>query len=75
MAPGVMTLAMMKKPPASSAKLLQLLIKPCPVCGASGWVCELHTLRTMGHDGCGEAGKPCRCNPEAVVGLDDEWQI
>jgi hypothetical protein len=64
----------MKKPPAPSAKLRRLLTTPCPVCGASGWVCQSH-LRPMGHDGCREAGKPCRCNPEALVGWDDDWAI
>ena len=67
--------AMMKKPPATSAKLIQLLTKPCPTCRGSGWVCEVHTLRPMEHDGCAATGKPCRCNPEALMGWDDDWAI
>src|SRR5688572_27482092 len=73
--PGVMNVTMMKKPPASSAKLYQLLTTPCRTCGGIGWVCEWHTLRAVGHDGCGHDGKPCRCNPEAVTGWDDDWAI
>ena len=66
---------MMKKPPAPSAKLYQALTTPCPKCGATGWICELHPLSPMGHDGCGWGGKPCRCNPEAVVGWDEDWTL
>jgi hypothetical protein len=68
-----MNLAMMKKPTAPSAKLIQLLTKPCPACRGSGWVCGTHSLRPMEHDGCGHAGKPCRCNPEALTWWDDDW--
>jgi hypothetical protein len=64
--------AMMKKPPAPSADLRALLTKPCWVCGGSGWECERHSLRAMEHDGCGAAGKPCRCNPEALALFDDD---
>jgi hypothetical protein len=67
----VITPAMFKKPPASSAKLYQILTKPCSVCHGSGWVCQTHTLREMAHDRCEDAGKPCRCNPEALM-LDDD---
>ena len=65
---------MMNKPSALSAKLFEALTKRCPTCHASGWLCELHTLSPMGHAGCGHGGKPCKCNPERVVGWDGEWQ-
>ena len=71
----VMNSAMMKTPPIPTAKLIQLLTKPCPVCGASGWVCQFHILRPMGHDGCGQPGKACRCNPEAVSVSDEDWTM
>lgn len=38
----------------------------CPRCEGSpepGWVCEEHTDKPWGHDGCGGAGVPCVCNP------------
>jgi len=59
----VMTLAMMKKPRAPSAKLGALLTKTC-LCDGTGWTCELHSLRAMGHGGCREPGTSCRCNAE-----------
>ena len=63
-----MSLAMMKKPLAPSAKLRALLTKTC-LCNGTGWTCELHTLRAMRHEGCEAPGTPCRCNPEAVAGI------
>ena len=64
---------MMKKPAAPSAKLRQILTKPCPICTGSGWVCESHTFCPMGHDACSGAGMPCGCNPEALAGWDELW--
>jgi len=61
-----------KKPPTPSAKLRQILTKPCPTCGGIGWVCEVHTLRAFGHNGCGDPGVPCRCNPEALALFDED---
>jgi hypothetical protein len=60
-----------KNSPVPSTALHALLTKACNVCRGSGWVCETHTLRAMGHEGCRHAGKPCRCNPEALAGWDD----
>ena len=59
-----------EEPPAPGAKLRDILTKRCATCGASGWVCEVHMLRPVGHDGCGWAGIPCRCN--LAVGWDDD---
>ena len=69
----VMSPAMMKKPPAPSAKLHRALATPCSICFASGWVCELHPHKPMEHDNCGGAGVPCRCNPEALAEWDEKW--
>jgi hypothetical protein len=63
---------MMKKPPASTAKLYYILTKPCPTCQGTGWVCRVHSLRPMDHDACGRIGKPCRCNPEKLPARNDD---
>ena len=64
---------MIKKLSTLSAKLFEALTKRCPTCHASGWVCELHTFSPMGHAGCAHGGKACKCNPESLIGWDEDW--
>lgn len=42
----------------------------CPVCRGARWVCEDHPNLPWKHDGCGGAGIPCVCNPNAEVTWD-----
>lgn len=38
----------------------------CAQCNDTGWTCEKHPDKPMGHDGCGHAGDPCpACNEMA----------
>jgi hypothetical protein len=39
----------------------------CELCKGALWLCERHPMLPFVHDGCGGAGIPCRCNPDACV--------
>jgi len=39
-------------------------------CQGTGWLCEEHSDRPFGHDGCAGPGVPCSCNPRGEA----EWK-
>lgn len=44
-------------------------LMPCRICNGKLWVCEDHLMVPWetGHECCGAAGAPCKCNPYGAL--------